>query len=357
MFMNKSTKISSVDNIRAIRWDDNSLILLDQRGLPGKVEYVTLVTSEGVAEAIQNMVVRGAPAIGITAAYGFVLALTDVLKNYPENWRAKFTEKISLLRNSRPTAVNLGWALNRMQSRLDSLGEPSVNMMLEEALSIHEEDINANLAMGKYGSKFLDKCQGVITHCNTGSLATGGFGTALGVIRTACANRQIENVYVSETRPWFQGSRLTTWELEKDTIPATLITDSTAAYLMKMGKVNWVITGADRIAANGDVANKIGTYSHAVNARHHGLGFMVVAPLSTIDADTPSGNEIEIEERSAEELSHVSGQIIASKNVKTYNPVFDITPSDLVSVLVTELGPIESPNQEKIRQLLRRKKS
>jgi methylthioribose-1-phosphate isomerase len=311
---------------------------------------------EEVAGAIRSMVVRGAPAIGIAAAYGFVMALDRVLHDHQESWRQRLDEKVQLLRASRPTAVNLAWAIDRMQLRLDTLEDPSVKTMLQEAVAIHEEDIRANRTMGGYGAEILKRSPGVLTHCNTGSLATGGFGTALGVIRTAWANGQIEEVYISETRPWLQGSRLTAWELEQDRIPGILVADSTAAFLMQTGKVNWVITGADRVAANGDVANKIGTYSHAVNARHHGLGFMVVAPVSTIDLETKSGKEIRIEERDPDELRQVAGNFMTPKTVRAFNPVFDITPSSLVSFLVTELGAIEAPNEEKIRRLLGRKK-
>ncbi|MGK0298037.1 MAG: methylthioribose-1-phosphate isomerase [Gammaproteobacteria bacterium] len=352
--MMKNLKNSSVDNIRAIRWEDNCLILLDQRLLPERQEYLKINNVVAVADAIRDMVVRGAPAIGITAAYGFVLALTEVLNNQSDNWQRQLQQRVDLLNNSRPTAVNLGWALKRMQSRLNEMSEPSVTLMLDEAHAIHEEDISANLLMGKIGSKYLQNCKGVLTHCNTGSLATGGFGTALGVIRTAYSKNKSLDVYASETRPWLQGSRLTAWELEQDNIPVTLIADSAAAYLMKISRINWVITGADRIAANGDVANKIGTYSHAVNAGQHEIGFMVVAPISTIDLTISSGDNIEIEERGSEELISISGKDIAPNSVKTFNPVFDITPSKLITVLVTELGVIESPNESKIRQLLRR---
>ena len=346
---------SSVNSIQAIKWDNNSLILLDQRSLPGKVEYLKLERVEQVIDAIKNMAVRGAPAIGICAAYGFVLALSEVVKFSPDDWHPLLADKIQLLKNSRPTAVNLSWAIDRLQVVLQKNIENPMQAVLDEANTIYQEDINANLAMGEKGAAYLKECKGVLTHCNTGSLATGGYGTALGVIRSAFSRKMIESVYVSETRPWLQGSRLTAWELEQDDIPVTLITDSTAACLMKNGLVNWVLTGADRIASNGDVANKIGTYSHAINARHHGLGFMVVAPVSTIDLNTQDGTAIEIEERNPSELKEFSGQMIAPKNVKAFNPVFDITPADLVTVLVTELGVIESPNREKILSLLRRK--
>ena len=208
--------------------------------------------------------------------------------------------------------------------------------------------------MGEFGADFLKGAGAVLTHCNTGSLATGGYGTALGVIRTAFIREYLTTVYASETRPWLQGSRLTVWELQQDGIPATLVADSTGAHLMKSGKVAWVIVGADRIAANGDVANKIGTYAHAVNARHHGIGFMVVAPTSTIDPDTPSGEDIIIEERHGDELASLADRRIAPENITAYNPVFDVTPAQLVDVLVTEKGAIEHPDRDKIAALLAR---
>ena len=347
----------SKDSIRAVLWDDNHLVLLDQRGLPAKVEYLKLSTAEQVAAAIRDMAVRGAPAIGIAAAYGFVLALSESIQNQPDNWQGIFQEKVKILEASRPTAVNLIWALQRMQSTLQFDSADPVTTALNEAHAIYHEDVDANLRMGESGAAYLDNGSGVLTHCNTGSLATGGYGTALGVIRSAYKNNKLKDVYIGETRPWLQGSRLTAWELVQDHIPATLIADSTAASLMQQGKINWVITGADRIAANGDVANKIGTYSLAVNARYHNIGFMVVAPSSSLDINTPTGEHISIEERGGAELSQFQGQKIAPSEVKIYNPVFDITPHDLVTVLVTELGAIESPDAMKIRSLFGAKKT
>jgi len=345
------------DSIRAVQWDDKQLVLLDQRGLPEKIVYLRLSTVEEVADAIRNMVVRGAPAIGIAAAYGFVLALSDVIKKHGDDWQRVFDEKISLLRAARPTAVNLLWALERMYNTLQHAKDDPVSAILNEAHAIYREDLEANLSMGHSGADFLENSIGVMTHCNTGSLATGGYGTALGVIRSAYNRYQLGNIYVCETRPWLQGSRLTAWELVQDNIPATLIADSTAASLMQQHKIDWVVTGADRIAANGDIANKIGTYSHAVNARHHNIGFMVVAPSSSIDLNTPTGKEIQIEERGGEELSQFLGHQIAPSELAVYNPVFDITPHDLVTVLVTELGSIESPDSIKIRSLFDAKKT
>ncbi len=340
------------DSVRAVQWTETCLKLLDQRYLPGQIRYLELSTAEEVADAISHMVVRGAPAIGIAAAYGIVLAAREAYISRPEGWRQTVMDKLPLLSHARPTAVNLQWAITRMQRLLEQDSAKPAGL-LAEAQSIHLEDIEANRQMGRIGAAYLQGNPGVLTHCNTGSLATGGFGTALGVIRTAYSNGLIGTVYASETRPWLQGSRLTVWELEQDNIPVTLIADSTGAWLMQSGQLKWVIVGADRIAANGDVANKIGTYAHAVNARYHGLGFMVVAPVSTIDMHTASGRDIAIEQRGPDELLALSGRETATANSSVYNPVFDITPAGLVSVLVTERGAVEAPDRDKISRLLR----
>ena len=345
------------DAVRAIRWDGDALVLLDQRHLPGRLEYLRLGTAAEVAGAIRDMVVRGAPAIGIAAAYGVVLAAARARRESsdPGLWKRAVADDLRLLMDSRPTAVNLGWAIRRMQAVLNGpgTGEP-VAALLAEAERIHREDIEANREMGRIGAAYLSNSRAVITHCNTGSLATGGYGTALGVIRSAWAGGLLDRVYVSETRPWLQGSRLTAWELLQDGIPAVLMADSAAASLMHAGGIGWVIIGADRIAANGDVANKIGSYAHAVSARHHGLGLMVVAPVSTIDPDTPAGADIEIERRGPGELVEFAGGRIAPTGVEVHNPVFDIVPAELVSVLVTERGAVEAPDAAKIRALLGR---
>lgn len=340
------------DSVRPIDWQGDSLRLLDQRLLPTRVEYLQLETVEQVADAIRNMTVRGAPAIGIAAAYGFVMALQDAIQHYPGHWHEPLQRDIALLRDARPTAVNLGWALDRMSARLEQCADDPLSILDAEARAIHNEDIVANRAMGASGASYIKPGQGLLTHCNTGSLATGGYGTALGVIRSVWEQGRCGAIYLSETRPWLQGSRLTAWELGQDNIPATLVADSAAAYLMQRGEVQWIITGADRIAANGDVANKIGTYSHAVNARFHNIGFMVVAPISTIDLQTGKGEDIEIEERGIHELHEFAGKRIAPETVSAWNPVFDITPAALVSVLITERGAIENPDEDKIRRLL-----
>lgn len=345
--------MSQHDSIRAVEWHDNHLVLLDQRKLPHNEKFIDLYGAEDTAEAIRNMVVRGAPAIGIAAAYAVVMAARKCYKQYPNDWRSRLEPEMELLRNARPTAVNLMWALDRMAETLNSIhiGDPAT-VLLETAQRIHQDDIAANYRMGELGSALIQPSEAVLTHCNTGSLATGGYGTALGVIRSAYSAGKIQQVYADETRPWWQGSRLTAWELIKDKIPAQLLCDGAAAHLMKLGKVSWVIVGSDRIAANGDVANKIGTYSLAVNARYHGVKFMVVAPTSTIDLATPNGNSIPIEQRSPEEVLSVAGQRIAAQHAQAWNPAFDITPAELVDAIVTEKGVIEQPNAAKIAALM-----
>ncbi|MCB1621090.1 MAG: S-methyl-5-thioribose-1-phosphate isomerase [Thiothrix sp.] len=342
------------DSIRAVAWRDNHLELLDQRKLPQAETYVQFYAVEEVADAIRKMVVRGAPAIGITAAYGLVLAARRGFKQYPQDWRRRLMPDVELLARARPTAVNLRWALQRMTRALDRIPDEDdpVARLLELAHRIHEEDIAANHIMGGLGSALIPAGQSVITHCNTGSLATGGYGTALGVIRSACAEGRIEQVYADETRPWWQGSRLTAWELMRDQIPVSLICDGAAAHLMKQQRISWAIVGADRIAANGDVANKIGTYGLAVNARFHGVRFMVVAPTSTIDLDTAAGDAIPVEERAADEILSCVGQRLAPPHAQAWNPAFDITPARLVDALVTERGVVMRPDRDRISALM-----
>ncbi|HPE59813.1 MAG TPA: S-methyl-5-thioribose-1-phosphate isomerase [Thiolinea sp.] len=342
------------DSIRAVAWRDNHLELLDQRKLPQAETYVQLYAVDEVADAIRKMVVRGAPAIGITAAYGLVLAARRSFKQYPQDWRKRLMPDVELLAHARPTAVNLRWALQRMTRALDRIPDEDdpVARLLELAHCIHEEDIAANHAMGRLGSALIPAGQSVITHCNTGSLATGGYGTALGVIRSAYAEGRIAQVYADETRPWWQGSRLTSWELMRDRIPVSLICDGAAAHLMKQRQVSWAIVGADRIAANGDVANKIGTYGLAVNARFHGVRFMVVAPTSTIDLTTASGDDIPIEERPADEVLSCASQRLAPPHAQAWNPAFDITPARLVDALVTEKGVVMRPDRDRVASLM-----
>ncbi|SKA72071.1 methylthioribose-1-phosphate isomerase [Thiothrix eikelboomii] len=340
------------DTIRAVEWKDNHLILLDQRKLPHAEHYLQLYSAEDTAEAIRNMVVRGAPAIGIAAAYGLLMAARKAFKQYPHDWRARLQPDIEVLAAARPTAVNLHWALQRMLKALDEHDADPIHTLMAVAQQIHQADIEANHRMALLGSELIKPTHGVLTHCNTGSLATGGYGTALGVIRAAYGEGKIEQVYADETRPWWQGSRLTAWELMRDKIPTQLICEGAAAHLMKLGKISWVIVGADRVAANGDVANKIGTYSLAVLARFHGVRFMVVAPTSTIDLETVSGEQIPLEERSADEILNVNQQRIAAPQVGAWNPAFDVTPGKLVDILVTEKGIVLRPDTEKLSTLM-----
>lgn len=341
------------DTIRPIVWQNKQLELLDQRILPDTYTYLVYSDVKAVADAIRDMVVRGAPAIGITAAYGIVLAARHRYAEDATKWLSNIQADLDYLAVSRPTAVNLFWAIKRMQGCFaDIQGDPEPRL-LQEAHAILEEDIAANHHMGELGSSLIESGSGVLTHCNAGALATGGYGTALGVIRSAYGHGKLTEVHADETRPWMQGARLTAWELIQDGVPVELNTDGAAAWLMKQGKVQWVIVGSDRIAANGDVANKIGTYNLAVLARHHGLKFMVVAPTSTIDMNIICGEDIPIESRNSSEVLEAGGKRIASEGASAWNPVFDVTPAELVDVIITEKGIIESPNKNKIKQLMK----
>ena len=347
--MNDTIDYARYDRIRPIRWTGNALELLDQRKLPFVVEYLSCTTSDQVAAAIHDLAVRGAPAIGIAAAWGVVLASREVMAATPAEAADRLEPALQRLNAARPTAVNLAWALARMRAALKTAGNDWRGMLELEALAIAEEDLAANRRMGELGAALIPVGSGVLTHCNTGSLATAGFGTALGVIRAGVAQGRIGKVYAGETRPWQQGARLTAWELLQDGIPATLIADSAASHLMKTGAVQWVIVGADRICANGDTANKIGTYQLAIAARHHGAKFMVVAPSSTVDMATPNGDAIHIEERDAGELLGIAGTRTVAEGVPAWNPVFDVTPASLIDAIVTEKGVIEQPDEARMR--------
>ena len=338
------------DSVRPLRWRDGALELLDQRLLPAAVHWLRLNSAPEVAEAIGNMVVRGAPAIGLAAAYGVVLAAGHAYGTSGADWRDAIGPDLAQLRCARPTAVNLRWAVDRMQAEFSALSGDPVPALLEKAQALHQADIAANRHMGQLGAALLDN-SGVLTHCNAGSLATGGYGTALGVIRAGFAAGRIGKIFASETRPWLQGARLTTWELLQDGIPVTLLADSAAATLMCDGQVRWVIVGADRIAANGDVANKIGTYSLAVLARHHGVRLMVVAPMATVDLATASGADIPIEQRDGAELRHSARGVAVPEQAGILNPVFDVTPAKFVDVLVTERGVVHNPDLAGIQRL------
>ena len=337
------------DHIRPIRWTGDALELLDQRKLPFVVEQVLCTTSAQVANAIHALTVRGAPAIGIAAAWGVVLAAREVEAADGASALAALTPALDQLNASRPTAVNLGWALARMRRVLAAAGADWKAVLAAEAQAIADEDLGANRHMGSLGAALIAPDSGVLTHCNTGSLATAGFGTALGVIRAGVAQSRIGKVYAGETRPWLQGARLTVWELQQDGIDATLIADSAAAHLMKTGAVQWVIVGADRICANGDTANKIGTYQLAIAAKHHGVKVMVVAPSSTVDMDTAHGELIEIEQRDPGELYGVGGVRTVAEGIAAWNPVFDVTPGSLIDAIVTERGVILQPDEAAMR--------
>jgi methylthioribose-1-phosphate isomerase len=326
------------DTIRAVQWRGDYLRLLDQRLLPAEEQWLDCRDATAVTQAIKDLAVRGAPAIGIAAAWGVVLAAKQ---------GAPLDQALAQLRAARPTAVNLMWALDRMKTRIAAGADAAA--LEREAQAIQDEDLAANRHMGELGAALIAPGSSVMTHCNTGSLATSGYGTALGVIRAGVAAGRINHVYAGETRPWQQGSRLTMWELVRDGIPAKLIADSAASHLMKAGEVKWVIVGADRIAANGDTANKIGTYQLAIAARHHGVKFMVVAPSSTVDMATTSGDDIEIELRDPAELLSVAGRRTVVDGAQAWNPVFDVTPASLIDAIVTERGVIEHPTTERMR--------
>lgn len=331
-----------LDNtVQAIRWTENELQLLDQRALPHTVEYLSLSSAKEIAQAITDMVVRGAPAIGITAAYGIAVAARN---------QENLTKAYQVLAASRPTAVNLFWALERMRQ----VESQSFEALLTEAEKIHYEDILANQAMGKLGAGLIPEGSRIYTHCNAGALATGGYGTALGVIRTAHSDDKLTQVYAGETRPWLQGSRLTAWELMQENIPVKLCAEGAAAQLFRQGKVDWLIVGADRISANGDVANKIGTYGLALLAKHHGIKVMIAAPTSTIDLQTLSGEDIDIEQRHSSEMTHHKGQAIAPVGCEAINPAFDVTPAELIDVIATEKGLILQPSHETVSMLMSR---
>jgi len=341
------------DRIRPIRWTGSALELLDQRKLPFETQSLACTTSDEVAAAIRDLAVRGAPAIGIAAAWGAVLAARASDARTAGEAVEALAPALARLNAARPTAVNLAWALARMRSalaRAAAEGAADWRAALEaEAAAIEREDLAANRRMGVLGAGLIAPGSGVLTHCNTGSLATAGFGTALGVIRAGVAQGRIARVYAGETRPWLQGARLTVWELQQDGIPATLIADAAAAHLMKTGRVQWVVVGADRICANGDVANKIGTYQLAIAARHHGVKVMVVAPSSTVDMAMACGDGIEIEEREAGELHALGGVRTVAEGIAAWNPVFDVTPHALVDAIVTERGVVERPDAAAMR--------
>lgn len=330
---------------------------LDQTKLPVEESYVTCTTYEEVADVIRNMVVRGAPAIGVAAAMGVALGVKNSRAASPEELKRDLDQICATIEKTRPTAVNLFWAVRRIQQKFQSLdGAPVAQLkqaLVDEAQRMHAEDIAINQAMGRQGAALMPASGGVLTHCNAGALATCGYGTALGVIRAAVEQGKTIHVYADETRPFLQGSRLTAWELVKDGIPTTVISDNMAGAIMRQGKIKAVVVGADRIAANGDVANKIGTYTVAVLAKEHGIPFYVAAPISTVDLETRDGSLIPIEQRNPAEVTHMAGKALTPPGVEIENPAFDVTPAALVTAIVTERGIARAPYRESLARLVR----
>ncbi|MBV8207375.1 MAG: S-methyl-5-thioribose-1-phosphate isomerase [Acidobacteria bacterium] len=341
--------------VKTLEWTDDGVRFIDQRKLPTEESFVTCATYEEVAEAIRNMTVRGAPAIGVAAAMGIALGMRDAEGDHAGELRRRLDEICDTMGETRPTAVNLFWAIERMRRRFDEISESTPaqirQALILEAQRMYVEDIAACEAMGRHGAALLPSSGGVLTHCNAGALATCGYGTALGVIRSAVESGKKLHVFADETRPFLQGSRLTAWELMKDGIPTTVISDNMAGAMMRLGKICAVVVGADRIAANGDVANKIGTYTVAVLAKEHAIPFYVAAPFSSIDLATPTGAQIPIEQRSAREVTHISGKQIVPDGVKVENPAFDVTPARLVTAIITERGVAQPTYAESLQKL------
>ncbi|MFZ0427822.1 MAG: S-methyl-5-thioribose-1-phosphate isomerase [Acidobacteriota bacterium] len=344
--------------IRTIEWTDDGVVMIDQRLLPTEEIYNTYRTVGEVADAIRTMVIRGAPAIGVAAAMGVALGVRNMESK--EDLEQRFETICRTLAETRPTARNLFWAIERMTRVFrEHRHEPLPDLqsaLATEARRIHEEDIEINRRMGFHGQELLQSGTTVLTHCNAGALATAGYGTALGVIRAAVESGKAIQVFADETRPFLQGARLTAWEMKKEEIPCTLITDNMSGHFMRAGRIQAVVVGADRIAANGDVANKIGTYTVAVLARQHGIPFYVAAPLSTIDLETPTGEQIPIEQRATSEVTEINGKRVAPENIGVENPAFDVTPHNLVSAIITEAGVARDPYEKTLRELYRAEK-
>jgi methylthioribose-1-phosphate isomerase len=342
--------------IQTLEWTEHGVRFIDQTKLPTEETYVTCTIYEQVADVIRNMVVRGAPAIGVAAAMGIALGVKNSNAQNVSELKHEFDHICDVMGKTRPTAMNLFWAIRRMQEKFEAvraLPVPEVKKaLIEEAQRMHAEDVAINQAMGKHGAALMPASGGVLTHCNAGALATAGYGTALGVIRAAVEQGKKIHVYADETRPFLQGSRLTAWELVKDGIPTTVISDNMSGAMMRQGKIGAVIVGADRIAANGDVANKIGTYTVAVLAKEHGLPFYVAAPISTVDLETPDGSKIPIEQRNPAEVTHIAGKAITPEGVQIENPAFDVTPARLVTAIVTERGIARAPYEESLAELV-----
>jgi methylthioribose-1-phosphate isomerase len=345
--------------IKTIEWTDDGVRMIDQRKLPTVEEYPLFRTYEEVAEAIRVMVVRGAPAIGVAAAMGVALGVRRSNAKTSDQLKSDFETITSTLAGTRPTAVNLFWAIERMKRtftralKANSSRDTIERLLIDEAKAIYDEDVENNKRMGRFGAELLPQSCTILTHCNAGALATAGYGTALGVIRAAVEGGKRLKVLADETRPFLQGSRLTAWELWKDNIDVRVISDSMSGAFMRQGLVDAVIVGADRIAANGDVANKIGTYTVAVLARQHDIPFYVAAPLSTLDLSIPDGSHIPIEQRTPTEVTHIGGTRIVPEGVAVFNPAFDVTPNEFVTAIVTEVGVARSPYTESLAKLAR----
>jgi methylthioribose-1-phosphate isomerase len=347
--------------IKTIEWTDEGIRMLDQRLLPTEEKYLMLRSYEEVAEAIKKMVVRGAPAIGVSAAMGLALGASQSVGTSVADLEDDFSYMCKVMSETRPTAVNLFWAIERMRTALQrekDAGHDTESIkksLIEEALNIFTEDIQANRAIGHFGADLISDGDTVLTHCNAGALATAGdYGTALGVIRGARDAGKRVAVIADETRPFLQGLRLTAWELAQDNIPVTVITDNMAGHVMKSGKVNVVVVGADRIAGNGDAANKIGTYMVAVLAKKHGIPFYVAAPITTLDLSLKSGDEIPIEERDGREITHIGANQLGPDGVKVHNPAFDVTPNELITAIITDKGVARAPYVDSLRELAER---
>ena len=341
--------------IQTLEWTPRGVVFIDQTKLPTEEVYVTCTTHQQVADVIRNMVVRGAPAIGVAAAMGIALGVKNSKAENGADLKKDFDQICETIGQTRPTAVNLFWAIRRMTEKFESLrGRPIARIqqaLIEESQRMHAEDIAANRAMGRHGATLMPASGGVLTHCNAGALATAGYGTALGVIRAAVEAGKKIHVYADETRPFLQGSRLTAWELMKDGIPTTVISDNMAGVMMQQGKIGAIVVGADRIAANGDVANKVGTYTVAILAKEHGIPFYVAAPISTVDLATPDGSKIPIEQRNAREVTHIAGKQMTPDGVEIENPAFDVTPAKYVTAIITERGIARAPYENSLRDL------
>ncbi len=344
-------------SFRTIEWRDNKVIMIDQTRLPGEEVYNEYGDFQGVAEAIRGMIIRGAPAIGVAAAMGVALGAREIVADTHESFFRQLSNVCDVMSRTRPTAVNLFWAIERMKRVAEAHRGKELNAIREilkaEAIRIEEEDLAICRAIGKNGAALIKDNATILTHCNAGGLATAGYGTALGVIRAAHEAGKKIQVFADETRPWLQGARLTAWELMKESIPVTLIADNMAGFFMKKGEISCCIVGADRIAANGDTANKIGTYSVAVLARENNIPFYVAAPVSTFDLSLASGDEIPIEERHSREVTHLSGFPVAPEGVKVRNPAFDVTPAKYISAIITEKGVVKGDYLKQLAALLR----